>query len=197
VRNTFARVTPCQSVWPPGHLAVGYLAYAFLSHSRGEAPGAGPVLVVAFASQLPDLVDKPLAWYLGVLPTGRSLAHSLVVLVPVALVAFLLARRADRGREGVAFAVGVFAHAAMDALPILWNDGSSVDFLLWPVRPVELGPKGTPDPVELLVTQAGEPYFLLEFVLLAVALAWWYRDGCPGAGVLRRRGETPPLRSEE
>ncbi|MEF8814332.1 MAG: metal-dependent hydrolase [Halovenus sp.] len=171
-------------MWPPGHLAVGYLVYAFGSHRRGEIPTKGPAVVVAVASLLPDLVDKPLAWYLGVLPTGRSLAHSLVVLVPVALAVVLLARRGGRGREGVAFAVGVFTHVAADALPILWKGDASGDFLLWPLRSVDPGPEGTPDPVDLLLTQAGEPYFLLEFVLLAVALAWWRRDRYPGLTVL-------------
>jgi hypothetical protein len=186
-------------VWPPGHLAVGYLVYALLSHYRGETPAAGPVLVVGFVGQLPDLVDKPLAWYLGVLPTGRSLAHSLVVLVPLTSVVFLLARRAGRGRERMAFATGVFAHVAVDALPVLWRDGVSIDFLLWPVLAVDPGPGGTPAPLELLTAQAGQPYFLLEFVLLAVALAWWRRDGYPGIGVLTGlpRGEESPQRSEE
>ncbi len=188
VRNGFLRLAPPQSVWPLGHLAVGYLVYTFGSHRRGEIPTKGPAVVVAVASLLPDLVDKPLAWYLGVLPTGRSLAHSLVVLVPVALAVGLLARRAGRGREGVAFAVGVVTHAAMDALPLLWNGDLSGAFLLWPLRSVDPGPAGTPDPVELLVTQAGQPYFLLEFVLLGLALAWWHRDGYPGLTVLTRAG---------
>lgn len=167
-------------MWPPGHLAVGYLLYAAVSRLRGEAPSATPALVVCFASLLPDLVDKPLAWYLGVLPTGRTLGHSLLVVGPVAAVVFLLARRAGRTEEGIAFGIGLLSHPLVDALPALWDPNETGSFLLWPLLPVEPYPEGAPDPIELLLAQAGDPYFLLEFLLLGVALVVWRRDGYPG-----------------
>ena len=65
-------------MWPWGHLAVGYLVYSGLSRWRfGRLPGSVATLAVALGTQLPDLVDKPLAWTVNVLASGRSLAHSL------------------------------------------------------------------------------------------------------------------------
>jgi hypothetical protein len=73
-------------MWPWEHVVVGYLAYSAVSHAvAGRAPSGRAAIAVAFAALLPDLVDKPLAWGLGVLPSGRSFAHSLVVAVPTVL----------------------------------------------------------------------------------------------------------------
>ena len=172
-------------MWPIGHLAVAYLCYALYARKRYEKPPAHlPVLVALFGSQFPDLVDKPLAWYLGVLPTGRTLAHSLLVLVPLCLVLYALARRYDRPEYGVAFAVGALSHALVDAAPALWGAGEA-GFLLWPAVAVESYESGAPSVTELLAASIGDPYFLSEFVLAAIALAVWRRDGCPGLAPLR------------
>lgn len=175
-------------MWPWGHLAGAYVLYTVSTRKRfDEPPAHGPVLVLVFASLLPDLVDKPLAWYLGVLPTGRTLAHSLVVLVPLSIAVYHLACRYDRREHGVAFAVGVFSHAALDALPALWNPEANAAFLLWPLVPVEGYERGSPSVVELFLASLGEPYFLSEFVLLALAVVLWRRDGYPGLEPLRER----------
>ena len=61
-------------MWPWEHLAFGYLLWSLWLRARGRSlPGDWEALVLVFATQLPDLVDKPLAWQLGVLPGGRSL----------------------------------------------------------------------------------------------------------------------------
>jgi hypothetical protein len=50
-------------MWPPGHLAVAYLLVSWGRRIRGDSPvTAGTMLALAVASQLPDLLDKPLAW---------------------------------------------------------------------------------------------------------------------------------------
>jgi len=64
-------------MWPWGHLAVGYLLWSVLVRDRRFRPPTGAeTLLLAVGTQFPDAVDKPLAWSLGVLPNGRSLAHS-------------------------------------------------------------------------------------------------------------------------
>ena len=186
-------------MWPPGHLAVAYLCYALWSRRRDGVPPMGlAVVVLAVASQFPDLVDKPLAWYLGVLPTGRTLAHSLLVVVPLSLLAIWLARRYDRPELGTAAAIGALSHVLVDALPVLWREEAEASFLLWPLVAVEgYEEPGAPSVPELLAESAAQPYFLLEFVLLAIALVWWRRDGYPGLGVVRRAIESAVGRGEQ
>lgn len=173
-------------MWPIGHVAIAYILYAaFVRHRVGRTPDHGPVVVVAFASVFPDLVDKPLAWHLGVLPTGRTLAHSLLVLVPVCVAIYLLARRYDRPAYGIAFTIGAISHSLVDAMPALWG-GTDPGFLLWPIVPVEPYENGAPTVLGLLADSISDPYFLSEFVLLAVAIVLWRADGYPGLAIVRR-----------
>ena len=174
------------SMWPIGHVAVAYICYRSSTRVRFEAsPATGPALVLVIASQFPDLVDKPLAWYAGALPTGRTLAHSLVFLVPLSIVLYLLARRYDRGEYGIAFGIGAISHALVDAVPVLWNPDAEAAFLLWPLLPVAPYDNGAPTLAGLLGDSLTDPYFHLEFVLLAIALVLWRRDGYPGLEPIR------------
>ena len=174
-------------MWPLGHAAVAYLCYTALSRARGGPPGGGAAVVLLVGSQVPDLVDKPLAWYLGVLPTGRTLAHSFVVIGPLVVAVSLLAARYSRPEYGVAFGVGAVSHVLVDALPALWG-GTDPGFLLWPLIPVEPYDNGAPTVTALFVESLGDPYFLSEFVLAALALVVWRQDGYPGLGVIRQVG---------
>lgn len=182
-------------MFPPGHLGVAYCCYSLLVRSSGRTPAAAPVFAVVLGSQFPDLVDKPLAWYLGVLPTGRTLAHSLVVLVPVCILVYLVASRYDRSAVGVAFAVGAISHSLVDALPALWGSPADARFLLWPLLSVPGYDEDVSTSVtDRLYTAYAEPelasaYFLAEFALLAVAIVLWHRDGRPGLEVLGRLGQ--------
>lgn len=168
-------------MWPWGHLAAAYLLYAGFLRLRGRsAPGEIAVLLVLIGSLFPDLVDKPFSWYLGVLPTGRSLAHSLVVLLPVCAGVYLVARQWNRRSGGIAFGIGALSHLLVDALPGLWRDDASVSFLLYPLVPVEPYPEGPPSILGLLQASMSDPYFLFEFVLVAAALWVWRLHGYPG-----------------
>lgn len=174
-------------MWPLGHAAVGYLCYTLATRGRaGDSPTSAAVVALLVGTQFPDLVDKPLAWYLGVLPAGRSLAHSLVVLGPLCAGCYLLARRHERSELGVAFGVGALSHPLVDALPALWTPGLDAAFLLYPIVGVETYEDGAPTAIELLLATLPEPWFQLEFVLAALALTVWSRDGAPGLGVPRR-----------
>jgi membrane-bound metal-dependent hydrolase YbcI (DUF457 family) len=174
-------------MWPIGHASVAYLCYALSTRSRLDgSPGHGPTVIVGFAAVLPDLIDKPLAWYLGVLPSGRSLGHSLLLLVPLSLVVYAFTRQRDVPEYGIAFAVGVISHALLDAFPILWDPSAPWETLFWPVLSPELS-GDAPSVLAMLRGSLGQPYLLLEFVLLAVALVVWRADGYPGLGLLSRR----------
>jgi len=121
-------------VWPWGPLAFGYLVdagYVWVRYRRG--PAGWPVLALAVATQFPDIVDKPLAYWFAVLPEGRSLAHSLVIAVPFWSGLLLYARRIRRGELGVAIVIGHATRILGD------SDGALLDgrvaFLLWPIIP--------------------------------------------------------------
>lgn len=173
-------------MWPLGHAAVGYLLYSLSTRARFDGrPATLSTLVLLVGSQVPDLVDKPLAWYGGVLPTGRSLGHSLLVLLPICLGVYWLARRRRRAELGVAFGVGAISHPLVDSVPVLWS-GTEVGYLLYPVVPVAPYEEGAPSIAELLAGSLGEPWFLLEFALAAAALLVWNRDGRPGLGTVER-----------
>ena len=177
-------------MWPMGHVAVAYLCLVTYDRFRStDLSIDGPtVLILVFGSLFPDIVDKPLAWYLGVLPTGRSLGHSLLFLLPLCLVVAIIARNRNRIAWAIAFAIGVITHVFLDALPILWDSTASADFLLYPLIAVEPYEDDTaPGVIELFVNSLYDPYFLVEFPLLAIALYVWYRRGFPGIKTLLNR----------
>lgn len=92
-------------MWPWGHLAVGYLLYSGAVHLRtGRPPRAAAVVVLAVGTQLPDVVDKTLAWVYHAVPQGYAAGHSVFVAVPVGLAVALggiaYGRSAIPGRYG-------------------------------------------------------------------------------------------------
>lgn len=167
-------------MWPIGHVAVAYLVSAGTRRIRSvQPPQEGIVVAACVAGLAPDLIDKPLSWQAGVLPTGRSLAHSLLILGPCCLLAYLIARRRGRGELGITVAVGAVSHPLVDAFPSLWQSGTA-SFLLWPVTSVDPYEGAPPGLFELLSSAAAEPYFVSEFVLFALAVWVWQREGAPG-----------------
>jgi membrane-bound metal-dependent hydrolase YbcI (DUF457 family) len=175
-------------MWPLGHAAVAYLCYTGLCRVRSEVPLVDLAAVaVLIGSQVPDLVDKPLSWYLGVLPTGRSLAHSLLVVGPLVGLVYLIAARSQHPEYGVAFGIGAVSHVLVDALPALW-DGTDPSFLLWPLLAVEPYESAPSTVWQLFVSSLGDPYFVSQFGLAAIAIMMWYHDGTPGVDRIRQAG---------
>jgi len=173
------------TMWPWGHAAVGYLLYAASVRRRsGARPAGGAVIWLALGTQFPDLIDKPLAWTAGVLPTGRTLAHALPIVVPLLAATYLFARRRARAEWAFAFALGYLVHVLTDALPSLaWGDPAYARFLLWPLLSV---PPYDESKSFLAHLTGIEPtgYLAAQFALTAVAAAVWWRDGLPGVDVL-------------
>lgn len=121
---------------PLGHFLVAALPLTVLRVARDRRPPPGHVLlVVLVATQVPDAIDKPLAWTLGVIPSGRMVAHSIVLAVPALAVVVGTARRVGRPRLGVLFAAAYLSHLAGDFYPVL-SEGTGYYFwpnLFWPL----------------------------------------------------------------
>jgi len=174
-------------MWPWGHLAVGYLLYtAFVRVRTGYPPGNTAALALLFGTQFPDLVDKPLAWGLGVLPHGRVGAHSLPIAVVVVSLVYAYARHRGRPDLAVAFAVGYLTHPFADAFLALSQGRTEyVTYLLWPLS--DLRPYDTDGivlaslgPFELTL------YGVAQLGLALVAYGVWVADGSPGLDTLYR-----------
>lgn len=174
-------------MWPWGHLAVGYLCYSMLSHLRfRRSPTGRATLLVVFGTQLPDLIDKPLAWTFGILPSGRSLAHSLFFAAAIVGFAYLYSRRRGQSELGIAFGVGYLSHLFSDALPhVIHGDYVYLSFLGWPVLPpapygVEAGL------IEHFARIEFTPLFIFQITLGAITVLLWLYDGHPGLTALHQ-----------
>lgn len=177
-------------MWPIGHAGIAYICYTASTRLRfDDVPDPIPAVILIIGSLFPDLIDKPFAWYIPILPTGRTLAHSLVVLVPLVVLVYLLARRRGVGEYGVAFGIGAISHSLVDAAPVLWNPDATWEFLLWPVLSVPGYEEGAPSVLALLQESLTDPYFLLEFVFLGIAFILWRADGYPGLELLPGFGD--------
>lgn len=175
-------------MWPWAHAAVGYLLYVAYLRLRGSGTPTGPAaILLGLGTQLPDLIDKPLAWYLDILPHGRSFAHSLVTGVPLVMlpIAFLLYRRGRRGLAA-AFSIGYLSHLVGDGYTqMLRGEYADLNYLGWPL--LSLPQTGTE--VEGLLTHLrnieGSPQFVFGLLLTVLALGLWIRHGAPGLLTLR------------
>lgn len=131
---------------PLGHLAVAYLAFVVVAFLRRRPlPARWALLPLAFGSQFPDLVDKPLAYY-DVLTYGRSLAHSMLTAILLCGLLWWGCRRLrDTWATGtwqaklvaaspLAFTIGYWTHNLSDAWPkLLAGQYYAARWLLWPV----------------------------------------------------------------
>lgn len=179
-------------MWPWEHVFFAYVFYSIYRHLRyGESPSGPATIALAFGSVLPDLIDKPLAWQFGIVESGYTVGHSVVVTVPLLFGTYLLARRRDHAREGAAFVVGYLFHIVGDVLPISLRRGELyVDHILWPIVVVE--PTRTHEGfsvgvlyhlstyVEGIVALEVTPVVALQLGSLAFGLLLWRCDGYPG-----------------
>ncbi|MGM0717385.1 MAG: metal-dependent hydrolase [Halobacteriota archaeon] len=178
-------------MWPWGHLAFAYLLHSAFVHLRYRRRPAWPgVALAALGSQVPDLIDKPLAWTLNILPSGRSLGHSFIVGTILVVVAVALLRRYEL--QGWPFALGYYSHLVGDSIrPVLDGRFHDLAFLLWPFVDLETGEGPSVGIVQYLLNAQLEGTVLLELGLASVVLIWWLLDGAPGVKsvwrVLHRR----------
>ncbi|WP_138798458.1 metal-dependent hydrolase [Halostella sp. PRR32] len=184
-------------MWPWEHLALGYVVYSLLGHAlERKAPSDIGAVAVGVGTQLPDLVDKPLSWGLGITETGYSVGHSLFLAPVVCLAAVALGRRYGDGRIVVAFAVGYLSHLFGDIVyPLFLGRGVAPSVVLWPVvtQPPSNSHLGFVQLVtRYLVRYARQmaaldvtPYLLFQLCLGLCVLLLWLYDGMPGAALYR------------
>ncbi|MBV0925466.1 metal-dependent hydrolase [Halomicroarcula limicola] len=178
-------------MFPWGHLAFGYVLYSLTRRALGVNTIAGrEVIVLALATQLPDLVDKPLSWSLSVFPSGYAVAHSVFVAVPLGLAALAVGWKYDRVRLGLAVLVGWWSHLVGDVmLAVLTGGAYTVTRVLWPVVVlpgshselsfVEKFVYYVGEFIELLGSSAGPYVFAIYFGPLLLAAILWLADGAP------------------
>lgn len=180
-------------MWPWGHLAVGYVAYATYTRYRyDEHPAGGPVVVLTVATQLPDLIDKPLAYSVGVLPGGRSLAHSLLIAVPLCILALELAHRETGwwAQSGVAIAIGYATHLLGDSIQgLLALNAAELTFLAWPLlTPPDYDTNGFDEHVAQFLESTeslgagGLSPFAIEWILFGLMVGLWLSHRAPPLG---------------
>lgn len=181
-------------MWPWEHAALGYLLYSLGWRATGrDPPTASETLLVVVASQLPDLIDKPLAWGLGWFPSGFAIAHAALLVGPLAAIGLWVARRSGHWRAGLAVVVGWGSHLVGDvASPLRAGDGLAVERVAWPVATIEpyetdYGLARGLVYLEALLEGAtmGAGTIGLTVGLAATTLAVWAIDGRPGLGAIR------------
>lgn len=177
-------------MWPWEHLAFGYLLYSLARRAGDGPPDDAAVVALAFGTQFPDVVDKPLTWTFGVLP-GGTFAHTVFVAGPVVAGVLVWQRRGAHGRVGTGFSAGYLSHLAGDAVyPLAFGDLPEAGRFLWPLVPSRPSPRpGLLDNLAYylsgllrqLTSPEGAVLAAFEVGLLATALALWAVDGTPGA----------------
>ncbi len=197
--NTKRARTVVAMMWPWEHAALGYVLYSALAHRRLNAPpGDVPTLMVVFASQLPDLIDKPLAWTFGVVPSGRMLAHAPVIAIPVCAGVYWYFARHARAEYGVAFGLGYLSHVVSDAVgSALFGEYAYVRFLLWPLLSV---PEDHQESVLVELSAfslSPSPALLVSGLVGLAVVALWVHDGRPGPGVMGNRWTGDPQHTEK
>ncbi|ELZ44928.1 hypothetical protein C464_12990 [Halorubrum coriense DSM 10284] len=170
---------------PLGHLTFAYLWYVlYAASSTHRLPARFALIPLAIGSQFPDLIDKPLA-YVGVLISGRSLAHSLFTFAICSLGVYWVAIRfrgrwtpesfAERLRivTPAAFAAGYVSHLVGDSYrSLLIGDFWSVRFLVFPIYPISRSPASDIAPWTRMfrIYQDMGTHPQLELIILAVTL---------------------------
>lgn len=171
---------------PWEHAAVGYLLYSLLVHFGWQRRPSGlPVLVLGIATVLPDLIDKPLGWWLGWLPS-IGLGHSLFFAVPAIVLVWALAG----GRYALPLGVGLGTHLVGDVFyKVVVAGRFEYEFMFWPlVEQPASEPAGLFTQIEywiaeyarFLASPEGMTYLGFELALLGAALVVWIYDGFPG-----------------
>jgi len=163
-------------MFPIEHVLVAIvpvLAYVCLRDRR--LPSLRLLGVVFVGSQLPDLVDKPLAHQFHLLPSGRVFVHSLPIAIPIICVVGWYGWRTDRPRAVGAFAFAYLSHIVADNhRALLLPDPAVSADLLWPFRPAIQRPVAPnwagPNSINVRL------WTLFSVVVLLVSAYYLYRD---------------------
>lgn len=186
-------------MWPWGHAALGYLLYVIYLRLRSrERPTGRNVIALLLGTQTPDLIDKPLAWYLHVLEYGRSLAHSMLTGGMILFAVVLYLRHRGHRKLATAFAIGYLSHLVGDSYTsALAGNWEYLAFLVWPLLPIP----GADREVEGLfahLARLDASVIYSDGVLLAASVfVLWLYQGAPGVWTLLEWVRRATGRAEE
>ncbi|MFP8953657.1 metal-dependent hydrolase [Natrialbaceae archaeon A-arb3/5] len=177
-------------MWPWEHAVVAYVLYSALSHALARAPpSTRETVAVLVGSQLPDLVDKPLAWTFGITETGYSIGHSMFVAPVVCLAVYVVAVRNGDRRLADAFSLAYLSHLVTDVLnPIRSGRPPELRVVLWPVSSPPTGDHGGfidhfgvyfVRYMNAILADGLSTGIALQFLLGTAVLALWLYDGAP------------------
>lgn len=184
-------------MWPWDHLAFGYPLFQVLRALKPRPQlDDHTFFVLAIGTQLPDVIDKPLALSVGLLPSGLSLGHSFVFLAILTPLAVSISNRFGRPELAGALITGVASHLIGDVLfALLIGSPRPYQFIFWPVIPtvtetsVGLGPtigERWSKYIKYLSTSRGTVYLFMNLTFNAMVLAVWIVNGTPGMMAVRR-----------
>lgn len=184
-------------MWPWGHLGFGYLLLSAYNHLVGRRrPGDLEALALVVGTQFPDLIDKPLGWTLGVLPSGRSLAHSIITAAIVVYAVARLARAYGTSGVGRGFAIGYASHLVGDSYgQVLDGEYGELTFLLWPALPLPEGAGTETSIVAHFRHMEFTPVLLFGLLVGSFAVLVWIFDGAPGVRPVWRALRGKPISS--
>ncbi|MFC7127934.1 metal-dependent hydrolase [Haloferax chudinovii] len=184
-------------MFPWEHAAVGYILVSLWARVTGRRLDGWAALAVLFGTQFPDLVDKPLAWSFGILPSGISAAHSILVSIPFSIAVVAAARRYGATTVGVAFSLGYLSHIPADLLynGFFFGNYGVIRAFLWPLSHGSESSMGgffaqTWFYLRRFVVFLRRPgawiLVAFELALLGSAFRLWLGDGAPGVELLKR-----------
>lgn len=126
-------------MFPAEHLIVALIPTCMIIIGiNRELPEPSVIGAVFLGSQFPDLIDKPLAFQFGAIPTGRVFIHSLPIALPFLIAVVMFGQRTNRLPLALVFSFALLTHLITDThhLLIAPNPSLSPD-LFWPlVKPV-------------------------------------------------------------
>jgi len=191
---------------PWTHAISAYIAYSISSHSITRSPPTTrETIILVFASLLPDMIDKTLAWQLNILAGGQTLGHSIFTALLLSVAVIAVAHSRGQLRAGLAFVTGYLLHLPGDIIPgTLLSGDAELSIILWPITEGGGGQgesfyseflENVVPYVQEIGTQiiTGEPSLALLTLLTYWAFAFflWVYDGMPiGKEAYRRIRQT-------
>jgi membrane-bound metal-dependent hydrolase YbcI (DUF457 family) len=123
-------------MFPWTHAAFGYLLVLAVAVVVRRDVSQAELAAVVTGTQFADVVDKPLAWSFAALPSGRSLAHSLLFAVPLCVLVLAVAWYRGQAGAGFVFGLGYASHLLGDTYTAIYHwQPHEFSFLLYPLLP--------------------------------------------------------------
>lgn len=98
-----------------------------------QRPPASVIGAAFIGSQFPDVIDKPLAFYTGIIPSGRVFMHSLPIAIPFLLTVGVYGWQTNHNTLSLAFVFGHLSHIIADTYQTLRGPNPTLSpDLFWP-----------------------------------------------------------------